>query len=236
MKSNTNTKIEPCYGDREYETIQDLAEGVNSGDVLAAYYLAQYYENGAVVPQDFDKAAALYKMVSECREPLIFADPYMPLTPQCEAEYAVGCLYEKELLTNSFMEKAVEWFKRSVEDGGCEACFKMAELYLEGRHVELDYDESARYLYHGFLNFGDNKPTIFKLASALDGKTSTQQECIWKILAHCYERGVGVPRDDMKADYYRSKYSHVYSEMIPHALEECTSMNKNDAGFKGFSF
>lgn len=236
MKSNTNTKIEPCYGDREYVTIQDLAEGVNSGDVLAAYYLAQYYEDGDVVPQDFDKAAALYKMVSECREPLIFADPYMPLTPQCEAEYAVGCLYEKEFLTNSSMEKAIEWFQRSVKDGGHEACFKMTELHLEGRHVECDYEAAARYLYQGYLNFGHNSPIIFKLASELDGKTSTRQDCIWEILAHCYERGVGVPRDDMKADYYCSKYSRAYSEMMAPVLENCSNAKKNDEEWGVFSF
>lgn len=214
MKNYTTTKIEPCYGDRAYETIQELADGVNCGDMLAAYYLAQYYEEGVAVPQNFTKAAELYMLVSECREPLVFADPYMPLTPQCESEYAVGCLYEKELLPNSSMGKALEWFQRSVKDGGHEACFKMAELYLEGRYVEHDYDEAARYLYRGYMNFGHDDPCMFKLASELDGKTSTQQNIIWEILAHCHERGVGVLMDAAKATYYYSKCSNEYSKMI----------------------
>lgn len=236
MNCNMTTKIEPCYGDRTYETIRELADGVNCGDVLAAYYLAQHYEEGVAVLQDFNKAAELYMVVSECREPLVFADPYMPLTPQCESEYAVGCLYEKELLPNSSMDKALEWFCRSVEDGSYEACFKMAEIYLEGWHVRRDYDEAARYLYQGYLNFGHNAPTMFKLASELDGKTSTQQDLIWEILAHCYERGVGVLIDATKAAYYYSKCSNRYPKMIAQTIEQRPNTNINDAKSEGFSF
>ena len=236
MKNNTTTKIETCYGDKAYETIQELAEGVNCGDMLAAYYLAQYYEEGVVVPQDFDKAAELYKLVSEFRESLVFADPYMPLTPQCEAEYAVGCLYENGLLTNSSMEKAIEWFQRSVKDGGHEASFKMAKLHLEGLYIERDYDEAACYLYHGYLNYGHNDPNMFKLACELDGKTSTWQDAICEVLAHCYERGVGVFQDDMRAEEYRSRYLEKRSKMFAQALEKCSNTNNNDAKGEGFSF
>ena len=236
MKNNTTTKVETCYGDKAYETIQELADGADAGDMLAAYYLAQYYEEGVVVPQDFGKAAELYMLVSESRDPWVFLDPYMPLTPQCEAEYAVGCLYEKGLLHNASMEKAMEWFQRSVKDGGHEACFKMAKLYLEGLHIELDYDESARYLYHGYLNFGHNNPNMFKLACELDGKTSTKQDIIWEILAHCYERGVGVLQDDMRAGEYHSKYLDMRSKMFDQALAKCSNTNNNDSNGEGFSF
>ena len=236
IKNNTTTKIETCYGDKAYETIQELQEGVECGDVLAAYYLAQHYEEGTVVSQDYNKAAELYMLVSACRKPLIFADSSMPLTPQCEAEYAVGCFYEKGILPDSTMEKAIDWFRRAIKDAGHDAYFKMAELYLEGRYVKCDYDEAASCLYHGYLNFGHNHPIIFKLASELDGKTSTHQNAIWEILAHCYERGVGVSMDGMKADYYYSKYSHIYTPIPEIAIEQYSNANKNDDKHEVFSF
>ena len=78
----------------EYEKAAELmAKAAELGDLVATYYLAQYYEDGKGVNQDYIKAAELYMKVSECREPLIFADPDMPLTPQCDAEYAVGCFF-----------------------------------------------------------------------------------------------------------------------------------------------
>lgn len=200
MENNTTTMIEPCYGDREYETIQELAEGVRCGDALAAYYLAQYYEEGTVVSQDFNKAAELYMMVSECREPLIFADPNMPLTPQCEAEYAIGCFYEKELLPNSSMEKAIEWFLKSVYDGGSDASYKMAELHMDGNYVEQDYDKAAHYLYNGYYEFGCND-SAFELACKLEGKTSMEY-VVREVLADCYARGIGVENDFNKATIY----------------------------------
>jgi hypothetical protein len=48
MKNNTTTIIDPCYGDKEYETVQELAEGVCRGDLLSAYYHAQHYEEGTI--------------------------------------------------------------------------------------------------------------------------------------------------------------------------------------------
>ena len=224
MKNNTTTMIEPCYGDREYTTIQELTEGAISGDLLAAYYLAQHYEEGSIVERDYNKAAELYMLVSECREPLIFADPNMPLTPQCEAEYAIGCFYEKGLLPNSSMEKAIEWFLKSVEDGGSDACYKMAELHIDGNYVEHDYDKAARYLYSGYYEFG-RTDTAFKLASKLEGKTSI--ECVvWEVLADCYTWGIGVENDFNKADIYYAKLGRLSHEMNNETIKEATMYNE----------
>ena len=211
MENNITTKIETCYGDKAYETIQELADGADSGDMLAAYYLAQYYEEGAVVPQDFCKAAELYMRVSECRDPLVFADPYMPLTPQCEAEYAIGCLYENGLLLNSSMEKAIHWFLLGAKDGGADACFKMAEIYLAGKHTEKDYELALKYLCDGYYcNFGHNNEKVFQLAMQLDGKTEYNRITILEIISNCYARGIGVEQDIEQAAVYCEKANQLH--------------------------
>ena len=211
------TTIEPCYGDRKYETTQELAEGAHGGDLLAAYYLAQHYEE----KQDYNKAAELYMLVSKCREPLIFADSNMPLTPQCEAEYAIGCFYEKGLLPNSSMEKAIEWFLKSVDDGGSDACYKMAELHMTGSYVEQDYDKAVNYLYNGYYEFGRND-AAFELACKLEGKTSTGQDVVYEILADCYTWGIGVENDSNKADIYYTKLGQ-----LPHKMDNETKKDAN---------
>ena len=212
MTNITDTKIDPCYGDRVYETIEALMEGVKCGDLLAAYDLAQHYENGVVIPQDFNKAAELYKLVSECREALVFADPDMPLTPQCEAEYAIGCLYEKGLLTDSSMEKAIHWFRRSVDSGGSDASFRMAELYIEGLYVERDYDIAAKYLYYGYNAYGCYKSKLFTIASELYGKSNNYLESILEVLVWCYSKGIGVEKDENKASLYNEELERARSE------------------------
>jgi TPR repeat protein len=234
MKNNTTTMIEPCYGDREYTTIQELTEGAISGDLLAAYYLAQHYEEGTIVERDYNKAAELYMVVSKCREPLVFADPDMPLTPQCEAEYAVGCMYEKDLLPDSSMEKAMEWFLKSVQDGGSDACYKMAELHLEGRYVAQDYDKAVHYLYNGYYEFGRNADA-FMLASKLEEKTSTGQGVVWEILADCYTYGIGVEKDDTKAAIYCAKCDRLTHEVDAKDLE-WSEMTKGITAYNEFPF
>lgn len=220
MKNNTTTMMMHYYGDRKYETIQELTEGAQGGDLLAAYYLAQHYEE----TQEYNKAAELYMMVSECREPLIFADPNMPLTPQCEAEYAIGCFYEKELLPNSSMEKAIEWFLKSIDDGGSDACYKMAELHMDGNYVEQDYDKAAHYLYNGYYEFGRND-SAFELACKLEEKTSMEY-VVWEVLADCYTWGIGVENDFNKADIYYAKLGRLSHEMNNETIKEATIYNE----------
>ena len=197
----------------EYEKAAELlAKASERGDLLATYDLAQYYEQGRGVKQDYVKAAELYMMVSECREPLVFADPFMPLTPQCDAEYAVGCFYEKELVPNSSMEKAIEWFLRAAQDGSSEACFKMAQLHFDGKGVTQNYEEAARYLYNGYYDRRYGNEESFYLALCLSGKTTTYETTIFEIIGDCYTMGLGVEKNDAKAAEYYEKANLLNSE------------------------
>lgn len=71
--SELATRYEFCG---EYEKAAELLDKASErGDLLATYDLAQYYEQGRGVKQDYVKAAELYMMVSECREPLVLQIP-----------------------------------------------------------------------------------------------------------------------------------------------------------------
>jgi TPR repeat protein len=196
----------------EYEKAAEyFAKASEQGDLLSTYYLAQYYEQGKGIKQDYAKAAELYVKVSECREPLVFADSDMPLTPQCEAEYAVGCFYEKGFLPNSSMEKAIEWYLCAAEDGSDEACFKMAQLHFDGIDIAQDYEESARYLYNGYYDRRSGNKESLSLALNLIGKT-TYETALLEIIGDCYTMGLGVERNDEKAVEYYEKANLLSSE------------------------
>lgn len=211
----------------EYEKAAELfAEASKRGDLLSTYYLAQYYEQGKGVKQDCTKAAELYVKVSECREPLVFADPDMPLAPQCEAEYTIGCFYERGILPNSSMEKAIEWYLRAVEDGSDEACFKMAQLHFEGRGVAKDYEESARYLYNGYYDRRSGNEESLGLSLSLIGKT-TYEASLLEIIGDCYAMGLGVERNDAKAAEYYEKANRLDSEAKRNKLNHYLDIQKN---------
>ena len=179
-----------------------LAKAVELGDVLAKFDLAQCYEEGKGVEQDYIKAAELYMAVANCGQ-FIGSRGYYP---QGWAEYAIGSFYERGLLPDSTMEKAIEWYLRAQNDGSNEADWKMVECYLFGKGVEQNYDMAAEKLYnsaHYWSNGHDVRS--FTFAKALDGKTETHQLHICEILAECYLNGVGADRDEEKALEYQKK-------------------------------
>lgn len=206
--SNLATQYE--YSEEYEKAAECLIKASERGDLLATYDLAQYYEQGRGVKQDYVRAAELYMMVSECREPLVFADPFMPLTPQCDAEYAVGCFYEKELIPNSSMEKAIEWFLRAVDDGSPKACFKMAKWYFDGIGVQQDYDKAASCLSKGSKYMDTEDEECFELALSLLDKTEAWQARILQIIGACYESGIGVEANEEKASEYYEKANRLF--------------------------
>ena len=178
------------------------------GDVLAKFYLAQCYENGKGVVQDYIKAAELYIEVSDCenREKFTYSDPELSCVyPQYEAEYALGTFYERGFLPDSTMEKAVEWYLRAQNEGSNEADYKLVECYLMGKGVEQNYDMAAEKLYSAHHWSSGHDMRSFKFAKSLDEKTETHQLHICKILAKCYSEGIGTDKDEEKAHEYHSK-------------------------------
>ena len=190
-------------GDYE-QAAKYMKKAARMGEILAQDSLAQYYEKGIGVQQDYAKAAELYAKVARSRKPGVFY--CLPKTPHCKAAYALGRLHEERLLPNASMEEAVKWYKRSAELGEADACLKLAEIYLEGRGVEQDYLESLHYTletYHCNMSFDGAK--IFNLCKNLQGKVEGFEGTILSMLADCYEMGWGVEKDESTAKEYREK-------------------------------
>ena len=190
-------------GDYE-QAAKYIKKAARMGEILAQYSLAEYYEKGIGVQQDYAKAAQLYEKVARSRKPGVFYG--MPKTPHCAAAYALGRLHEEGLLPNSSMEEAVKWYKRSAELGEAEACLKLAEMYLEGRGVPQDYLESLHYTleaYHCNMSFDGAK--IFNLCKNLQGKVEGFEGTVLSMLADCYEMGWGVEKDESTAKEYHDK-------------------------------
>lgn len=183
-----------------YEVVTDIEVFLKAepDDVLDKYFLGLSYEKGEGVMQDYIKAAELYMEVSACREVLITNDPREPFAPQCDAEYAIGTFYERGLLPDSTMEKAIEWYLRAEEDGSYDAACKMAELYMEGHYVEQDYEKAAVSLWTG--NFWYRSDRFFALTRKLaDTAPEAMSADLWGMLAECYEKGIGTDVDSEKA-------------------------------------
>ena len=200
-----------------------MKKAAQMGEILARDSLAEYYEKGIGVQQDYVKAAELYAKVSRSRKPGVFYG--LPKTPHCKAAYALGRLHEEGLLPNSSMDEAVQWYKRSAELGEADACLKLAEIYLEGRRVEQDYLESLHYtleVYHCNMSFDGAK--IFNLCKNLQGKVEGFEGTILSMLADCYEMGWGVEKDESKAKEYHDKAHSLQ-------MKELGDEGKQDGGF-----
>ena len=201
-----------------------LTKAAELGDNLAKYYLAECYEGGKGVVQDYVKAAELYMEVSNCNEYIISHDFY----PQCWSEYTVGSFYERGLLPDSTMEKAVEWYLRAEKDGSTEATYKLAECYLSGKGVEQDYDMAAEMLDSAHHWSNGNDARSFTLAKALDGKTETDQFYICKILAECYLKGIGTDKDEGKAHEYHSKAEALEAKLKAETEARAVSLDDDE--------
>ena len=215
---------ESLRGNGDYENAaRYMKKAARMGEILARDSLAEYYEKGVGVQQDYVKAAELYAKVACSRKPGVFYG--LPKTPHCKAAYALGRLHEEGVLPNSSMDEAVRWYKRSAEFGEADACLKLAEFYLEGRGVEQNYLESLHYVmetYHCNMSFDRIK--IFYLCQSLQGKVEGFEGTILSMLADCYEMGWGVEKDESKAKEYHDKAHKLQ-------LKELGDDERQDSGF-----
>lgn len=177
---------------------KDFAEDAKLGDIWAKFFLAECYKKGEGVPQDFVKAAELYREVAECKESLLSDDPRDPFAPQCDAEYSIGTFYENGLLPDATMDKAIEWYLRAEHKGSPEAACKMADLYIDGQYVEQNFQKAANSLWAG--NFWYRDDNFFKVTRKLVNVAEhAMSSDLWEMLGECYEKGINTDVDFEKA-------------------------------------
>ena len=215
------SRLAECFeriGDR-VKAAQCYIKASERGDIMAKFHLAQCYEKGSGVLQDDLKAAELYLYVAEndgewdlCGDP---DDLLLSLFPKCAAEYALGNLYEKNLLPDSTIEKAVEWYLRASKNGSYPAILKMAEFYLAGIGVTQNYDTSASYFANAAKMWdGKEDERIFILAKCLENTDTSvfHQLEICEILYRCYSTGLCTDKDSATAEEYADKINTLKAE------------------------
>lgn len=108
--------------------IQDLAINAALGDAEAQYSLAVEFYRGVEVPQDYGKAAALWKLASDNGIIMAFNN--------------LGYLtYYGKGITQDFAEGVRLW-RVAAEKGVAESQIHLAIAYSDGKHLKRDYMEA----------------------------------------------------------------------------------------------
>lgn len=203
-RSESDEWMEKAYAcEEDEEAAECFAKAAELGDTLAKFYLGQHYEHGKGVPQDYKKAAELYMAVSRCRDYLVSYDHH----PQGCAEYAVGSFYERGLLPDSTMEKAVAWYNRAHWSGNLDAYFKLMECYLNGQGVRKNCNSAAKMLCEYCWRYGANDDRVFSIAKQLENEKTKYQADIFRVLCLCYANGVGTEKNSEKTSEYSGMYA-----------------------------
>lgn len=127
-------------GGRGVEIAQDyekavfwLKKAAAGDDGFALYYLAQCYENGTGVEQNYGEAVRLYRIAAE-RE-----------YPQAEAFYELAHCYELGHGVPKDLAKAVELYIKADEEGDVRAALKLGECYEKGIGVEKNRSRAIEW-------------------------------------------------------------------------------------------
>jgi uncharacterized protein len=116
-----------------------------AGYGLAAYSLGNFYADGTVVTQDYNKAAGFYFRAGNAG----IADAYAEL----------GSLYTEAASPN--YPEAASWFERAVQGASNEGRVYLGELYVDGRGVQEDFSKAVGLFLEAEAN--GNSDGIFDL-------------------------------------------------------------------------
>jgi TIR domain/Sel1 repeat len=103
-----------------------LKSAVAAGSVGAMVSLAQLYEKGWGVEQDYTKAREWYQKAVDMGD--------------AEAMLRLGMLYEKGCGVPLDYGRAGDWYEKAAEGGNAEAMYRLAQLYLQGARGAENYN------------------------------------------------------------------------------------------------
>ena len=93
-------------------------ESASPRAMVNAVWVAEVYENGWGVPQDYRKARKWFEEAASAGN--------------TEAMINLGRLYEQGLGVAQDYGKALEWFRKALETGNSDAMKNLARLYEQG--------------------------------------------------------------------------------------------------------
>ena len=123
--------------------------GAELGDTNSYRPLALAYERGEGVNLDIKKSIFWYMKALQSEDK----------DEMSGAAYSLGTIYKYDSpeASNSF-DKAVSFFNIAIEEGTEGACYELADMYLKGHGVEVNYIKAVE-LFKIAHNKGMNRAT-----------------------------------------------------------------------------
>ena len=112
--------------------IDQYSQAADAGDAEAQFEMGVLHQYGRGVPQDFDRAVALYRKAAEQRH--------------LGAQSNLGILYVSGLGIPRDYGEALKWFTRAAEQGDAFAQNNLCRLYSFGEGVPQDYVTAYMWL------------------------------------------------------------------------------------------
>ena len=122
-------KAAACYKEKDYRcAFSEYSKAAEQGDLSALSNLGLMYEKGYGVKKDY--AEALERYFAAAKQGYV------------SGQVRLAALYEVRY--GEYL-KAVEWYRKAVEQDNAEAQYRLGEMYLSSRGVVKD-NEKAREL------------------------------------------------------------------------------------------
>lgn len=166
---------------------QDTAKGIvlltkaaEAGNDRAICRLAHLYEIGLLVPQDKNRAIALYQ---ECGKKESGGQTLLRL----------GLIYQYGFGVPHDYQQAISWFSRAANDplaGNLDAAFAMGRMYAKGLGVPRNYKKAVEWFARAANSKVSGKATAHRNGNAT---------CA---LAIAYRYGLGAEKNASRSDFY----------------------------------
>ena len=147
----------------DFNSFEKLLVAAEKGDALSQFLLADLYENGEGVPQDYDEAARWYTECSK-RRPVRY----------CSGKLLAVIMYEKRQGVPQNDAEAFKWYKTAATGGDAKAQYYLAVKYEEGMGLLQDYAEAAKW-YKKSADQGDVNAQHY-LSALYEKGLATSQE------------------------------------------------------------
>ena len=200
-------------GDKAFHYMKRAADG---GEVTAFAELGFYYREGIGTKKDIQKAMKYLKMAMEENMP----DGY----------YWMAEIYEDR----EDEGKAAEYMLKAAQLGDATAQARVGEYYYDGKGFEKDGALAFKWLSESFKNTGSywwpgyylglcylngvgTRQNMQKAVNIFERALDSGSHChtqLLKILADCYERGIGVPVNKSRAQEYRGRIKKEQDDIV----------------------
>ena len=189
-----------------------LSMAADEGFMKAAYLIANCYATGKGAPKDRKKALELHNALAE--------------KGYIRSMVFVGeCLYNGDNIQRD-VDKAVGWFSKGAEAGNVFCMYWMGDAYEHGNGVPKDMDKAmewyAKAADKGHVMSRKKIQQQKDLESPFDGfmkQAEAGDAQSMYMIGMCYESGVRVEKDPVKAREWYSKAAGQGNEAAKRALE-----------------